>query len=49
MKTTVALASCLLYAGLAHAQDIQSERTVGMKIAAEMAATAVDDCSSRGA
>lgn len=48
MKTTLALAAGLLLASHAHAQDIQSEKTVGMKIAAEMAAAAVEDCSSKG-
>jgi uncharacterized protein GlcG (DUF336 family) len=31
-----------------HAQDVQSEKTISLKIAAEMAAAAVADCSSKG-
>lgn len=48
MKTTVLIATGALFASLVHAQDIQTEKTVGLKIAAEMAAAAVEDCSSKG-
>jgi uncharacterized protein GlcG (DUF336 family) len=34
--------------GAAQAQDVQTERTVGMKLAVEMATAAVTDCSSKG-
>jgi uncharacterized protein GlcG (DUF336 family) len=33
---------------ITQAQDVQTERTVGMKLAVEMASTAVADCTSKG-
>ena len=48
MKRALACAATLLCAGLAQAQDVGSEKTIGLKLAAEMAAAAVDDCSSKG-
>ena len=48
MKTGIVCCIAVLFAGLAHAQDVGSERTVTLKLAAEMAAAAVEDCSSKG-
>ena len=48
MKTKLACALIALAAGSAQAQDTAAERTVGLKLAAEMAAAAVEDCSSKG-
>ena len=48
MKRAIACSIAVLFAGLAHAQDVGSERTVTLKLAAEMAAAAVEDCSSKG-
>lgn len=47
MQKALACAIMLLCAGLAPAQDVGSERTIGLKLAAEMAAAAVEDCSSK--
>ena len=38
----------LLSAGLVHAQDVQSEKTVGMKLAIELVSAAVEECSAKG-
>ena len=49
MKTTViAGAVMVLAAATAQAQDMSSEKTVSLKLANEMAAAAVEDCSSKG-
>ena len=48
MKTKFACALIALSAGSAQAQDSAAERTVGLKLASEMAAAAVEDCSSKG-
>ena len=48
MKKAMACGVAVLFAGMAQAQDVASERTVGLKIAVEMAAAAVEDCSSKG-
>ena len=48
MKNALACTITLLCAALAQAQDVGSERTIGLKLAAEMAAAAVEDCSSKG-
>ena len=48
MKKALACGITLLFAGLAQAQDVASERTVSLKLATDMAAAAVEDCSSKG-
>ena len=48
MKTRLACGLIVLAAGTSQAQDMASERTIGLKLAAEMAAAAVEDCSSKG-
>lgn len=48
MKKILTLTASFLLVGLVHSQDIQSEKTIGMKIASEMAAAAVEECSSKG-
>ena len=48
MKTKLACALIALATGSAQAQDSAAERTVGLKLASEMAAAAVEDCSSKG-
>lgn len=48
MKLQLTFGVVLCCAGLTHAQDVQSEKTVGNKLASEMAAAAVEDCSSKG-
>ena len=48
MKKALACGITLLFAGLAQAQDVASERTVSLKLAVDMAAAAVEDCSSKG-
>lgn len=48
MKKTLTFGMTLLCASFVHAQDVQSERTIGFKMATEMATAAVEDCSSKG-
>ncbi len=48
MKKALACGITLLFAGLAQAQDVASEKTVSLKLAVDMAAAAVEDCSSKG-
>ena len=47
MKKLAIMSAIFFICGSAQAQDIQSEKTISLKIAAEMAATAVADCSSK--
>ena len=48
MKSKFVCALIALTAATAQAQDTAAERTIGLKLAAEMAAAAVEDCSSKG-
>jgi uncharacterized protein GlcG (DUF336 family) len=48
MKKAVAFAIATMIAGLVQAQDVASEKTVSLKLAVDMAAAAVEDCSSKG-
>lgn len=48
MNKAFILAATLVSTGIAVAQDVQSERTVGMALAVEMATAAVAECSSKG-
>jgi uncharacterized protein GlcG (DUF336 family) len=48
MKKISTLSAVSLLCISAYAQDIQSEKTISLKVAAEMAAAAVADCSSKG-
>ena len=48
MKQAIVCGVAVLLAGVAQAQDVGSERTVTLKLATEMAAAAVEDCSSKG-
>ncbi len=48
MKRAVVCSIAVVCVGLAQAQDVASERTVSLKLAAEMATVAVEDCSSKG-
>ena len=48
MNAKMIFAAVALAASAAQAQDTASERTIGLKLAAEMAAAAVEDCSSKG-
>ena len=48
MKKVIACSIAVLFAGLAQAQDVASEKTVSLKLAVDMAAAAVEDCSSKG-
>lgn len=48
MKATFTLAVVGVFCATAHAQDIQTEKTISLKVAAELATTAVADCSSKG-
>ena len=48
MKKVIAGCAIVLIAAASHAQEVASERTVGLKLAADMAAAAVADCSSKG-
>ena len=48
MKTKLVCAQFPLTASTAQAQHTAAECTIGLKLAAEMAAAAVEDCSSKG-
>ena len=48
MKRILAGGAIVFFAGTICAQEVQSERTVGLKLANDMAAYAVEDCSSKG-
>jgi uncharacterized protein GlcG (DUF336 family) len=48
MKKAFACSITVMFAGLAQAQDVSSEKTVSLKLAVDMAAAAVEDCSSKG-
>ena len=48
MRILIACGITVLSVGLARGQDVQAERTVSLKLANEMAAAAVEDCSSKG-
>jgi uncharacterized protein GlcG (DUF336 family) len=48
MKRAFAFGIAALAAGMAQGQDVASEKTVSLKLAVDMAAAAVEDCSSKG-
>lgn len=48
MKKVIACSITALVTSLVQAQDVGTERTITLKLAAEMAAAAVEDCSSKG-
>ena len=48
IRYSMAATTAFLFAGAVQAQDIQSEKTIGLQLASEMAAAAVADCSSKG-
>ena len=48
MKKALAAGIAVLVTASTQAQDVQSERTVSLKRAVDMAAAAVEDCSSKG-
>ena len=48
MKKALVCGVAVMFAGLAQAQDVGSEKTVSLKLAHDMVVAAVEDCSSKG-
>lgn len=48
MKNRLVLTTALALCGVAQAQDLVSEKTISLKLAEDMAAAAVADCSAKG-
>ncbi|MEI6303946.1 MAG: heme-binding protein [Betaproteobacteria bacterium] len=48
MKKALVCGVTVLFAGLAQAQDVGTEKTIGLTLAQDMVIAAVEDCSSKG-